>query len=361
MYENQTFEIIIERMLERAKSLYEQNGTPIDTSEGSIIYNILAPEAWELSEAYVAIDNVLDCTFADTAPREELILRARERGIEIKKATKAILKGEFNIDIELDSRFTLEDLSYRAIEKIGDCVFKMECETAGTIGNKKFGEIIPIEYIEGLENSKLSELLIPGTDEEDTESFRSRYFESFEIQSFGGNRADYIAKIKSISGVGGVKLVRATDKDKKIYATIITSEYNTPSATLVNDVQTIIDPSQNNGNGYGCAPIGHVVVINACSNAIINISADIALDTGYTWEEVNELVNNKISDYLLSLRKEWESSTNLVVRIAQISSKIVSVQGIEDINNIKINDVASNYMCNVNEIPVMGSVIKNVS
>ena len=356
MYEEMTFENILDRMLERAKEV-----TGVDTSVGSLIYSVLAPEAWELAEAYIAISNVYDTTFADTAPREELLKRGLERGLTPDEATKAVLKGEFNIDIPIGSRFTLGELSYKAIEKISDGIYKMECETAGTDGNKKFGELISCSYIEGLETARLTELLKEGEDEEDTESFRSRYFESFETQAFGGNRADYIAKIKSISGVGGVKLVRATDKDKTVYATIITSEYNAPSTTLVNDVQTIIDPSQNSGNGYGLAPIGHVVVINACSNVTINISADIKLVDGYTWEEVSGLVKNKVSDYLLSLRKEWDSSTNLVVRTAQISSKILSVQGVEDIANIKINDAASNYTCNASEIPIIGSVIKNVS
>ena len=50
---------------------------------------------------------------------------------------------------------------------------------------------IPIEYIEGLTEAKLTEILIPGEDEEETEKFRKRYLESFEPQAFGGNIKDY--------------------------------------------------------------------------------------------------------------------------------------------------------------------------
>ena len=354
MYENQTYEVILGRMLQRAKV-----NLGVDTSEGSLVYNILSPEAWELSQCYIAMDTVLDTTFANTAPREELILRAKERGIRPYEATKAILKGEFNIDIPLESRFTLDELAYVAVEKISTGTYKMECETSGTLGNKKFGDILADEYIEGLEFAKLTELLIPGTDEEETEAFRTRYFDSFESQAFGGNRADYSEKIKAITGVGGVKISRATDANKTINTVIITSEYSKPSSTLVNIVQTAIDPTLNSGEGYGLAPIGHVVIVSSCDEVVINITCSITLENGYTWSEVSELVTEKVEEYLLSLRKEWERNSFLIVRIAQISSQIVSVQGVEDVSNIEINNAASNYSCGANEIPVLGSVTKN--
>lgn len=73
--------------------------------------------------------------------------------------------------------------------------------------------MVPIEYIQGLKTADLTQLLVPGEDEEDTESFRKRYFDSFNEQSFGGNQADYIAKVKAIDGVGAVKVERVWNAD----------------------------------------------------------------------------------------------------------------------------------------------------
>lgn len=42
----------------------------------------------------------------------------------------------------------------------------------GIIGNQYLGQMIPIEYIDGLETATLTEILIPGEDEEDTEVLR---------------------------------------------------------------------------------------------------------------------------------------------------------------------------------------------
>ena len=49
MFDDISFEILIERMLDR---VVEQNSN-IDIREGSIIYNAVAPAAYELMEVYI--------------------------------------------------------------------------------------------------------------------------------------------------------------------------------------------------------------------------------------------------------------------------------------------------------------------
>ena len=105
MYESVTYDLILKRMLDAVPN-------DVDKREGSIIYDALAPAALELVNMYVQLDNVLNETFADTASREFLIRRASERGITPEPATKAILKGQFNMDIPIGSRFSLEKLNY---------------------------------------------------------------------------------------------------------------------------------------------------------------------------------------------------------------------------------------------------------
>lgn len=351
MFENYTFDYLIERMLQRVKNI----DSTVDTSEGSLIYSALAPEAWELAEAYIAISTVYDNTFADTAPREELILRAKERGISPKEATAAILKGAFNIDIPTGSRFSLGELNYISTEKISTGIYKMLCETVGTSGNKKLGELTPIEFIEGLENAKLTELLIPGTDEEETEDFRERYFNSFQSLAFGGNRADYNEKIGSISGVGGTKVYRVSGQAYNVLAYIINSEFAAPSAELITTVQTAIDPTQD-GEGVGMAPIGHVVSIQGVQDATINISTAITLDTGYAWADVTAAVNAAADNYFLSLSKEWTNAENLIIRISQLEAKILDVVGILDISGTQLNGAASNITLINNQIPIRGTI-----
>ena len=140
MFENRTYETILNRMLSRVKAQCGQ----IDTREGSIIYDALAPAAVELQNLYIELDWMLDQSFADTQDREYLIRRCRERGIVPKKASRAVLKGEFNQDIPLGSRFSLDLLNYTAVKRLGEGIYQMECETEGEAGNQSFGTLLPI-------------------------------------------------------------------------------------------------------------------------------------------------------------------------------------------------------------------------
>ncbi|MCE0642951.1 baseplate J/gp47 family protein, partial [Clostridioides difficile] len=197
MFELMTFENIIKRMLDSVPDTF-------DKREGSIIYNALAPVAVELTETYIAMDELLDQTFVDTASYYYLEKRCKERGITPLPATNTIAKGVFNIDIPLDSRFNLGEYNYVAIERISEGIYKMKCETAGPIF--ELGQLIPIEYIDGLETAELTEILINGEDEESEDSLRQRYYDSLNSQSFGGNIQNYKDEVNKIQDIGGVKV-----------------------------------------------------------------------------------------------------------------------------------------------------------
>ena len=76
--------------------------------------------------------------------------------------------------------------------------YKMNRETSGSAANYYIGPMTPVECIQGLETANLTEILIPGEDEEEKEVFSKRYVNSFDKQAFVGNREDYIQKVKSI-------------------------------------------------------------------------------------------------------------------------------------------------------------------
>lgn len=208
MYENVTYESILNRMLDRVS-------TKFDKREGSIIFDTHSPTAIELQILYMELDNILQEGYGDTASREYLIRRCKERGLTPYKATNAVLKGEFtptNIDVT-GKRFNIDSVNFIATEKIGDGEYQMQCETPGAVGNQQLGTMIPIEYIEGLETAELTEILIPGEDDEDTEDLRTRYFDSFSEQAFGGNIQDYLEKTNAIPGVGSTKVTRVWNGD----------------------------------------------------------------------------------------------------------------------------------------------------
>ena len=69
----------------------------LDKREGSIIYDALAPAAWEMASIYRLLFSAYDEAFISTATGVSLDRRVEEMGITRRDATKAVCKGEFKI------------------------------------------------------------------------------------------------------------------------------------------------------------------------------------------------------------------------------------------------------------------------
>ena len=180
MYEDKTYEAILQEKLARVAS-------SLDKREGSIIFDALAPNSLESAMIYVALDTVLNETFADTASRDYLIMRCAERGITPLPATCAVGIGEFSMDIPVGTRFSCDKYNWAVTEKIESLKYYLTCETAGADPNSYTGQLIPIEYIEGLATAELTSIVINGEDEEATETLRLRYLNSFEENTPAGS------------------------------------------------------------------------------------------------------------------------------------------------------------------------------
>lgn len=397
-YEEVTQEILLERMLGRVSDT-------LDKRPSAVIYDTHSATAIELQNLYIELEYLIINSYGDTAAREFLILLCKDRGITPDSATHAILKGEFTpttIDVT-GQRFNIGEINYVVTNQIAPGQYEVQCESAGEIGNQYLGDMIPMEYIKGLQTAKLTEILIPGEDEEDTEVLRQRYFDSFNERSFGGNRADYLAKVRSIDGVGNCKITRVwngdispTDmipsakvktwydsviesldaevaawlsavyyaaKEKKltvggtVLVTVVNSlDFGEATNTLLDKIQTELDPVQNAGEGYGLAPIGHVVNVKSALPILIYVTTQIVFEEGYNWNSMKTPIQEAVDAYLLELRQGWADSSHTVVRISQIESKILALKGIADIDNTKLNGSDSNITLGMYEVPVLGGV-----
>ena len=363
MYENQTDEVILKRML---KSVPDS----LDKREGSIIFDSCKPAAIEFMLLYSMSDYFLKNTFGDTAEREYLIERAKERGLSPFPATYAKCKGAFtpaNLNIPIGARFSYDDVNYAITEKISDGVYFMSCETSGTAGNKPTGSLIPIDYVQGLQTATLSEVTVPGEAEEETEAFRKRYLASFNSQAYGGNIADYKEKVNKIQGVGGVKVYPVWNGGGTVKVVFMTSEFKPPTAEFVNNVQTLIDPVTNSGQGVGIAPIGHFVTVQGATNSRIAIGLHLTFSNG-TYENYKDAIESAIDEYFLELNRGWQdtqkaeignvSNSGLVIRISQIESRLLNIEGIEDIQHTTLNNIEENLTLGLDELAVR-SVITN--
>lgn len=350
MYEDKTYEALLQEKLSTIAS-------SIDKREGSIIFDALAPNSLESAMIYTAMDSILNETFADTASRDYLILRCRERGIVPIAATPAVAIAEFNMDVPIGSRFSCEQYNWVTTEKINTGKYYMKCETAGADPNGFIGLLIPINYIEGLTNAEIKSIVINGEDEEDTENLRRRYFNSFDNQSYGFNRGQYIAVTEALQGVGGCKPYRAWNGPGTVKLVITDSNYMPPSDELVEFVQTVIDPTQNHGEGIGLAPIDHEVTVIGAAGTEINIETSLTFTPDWDYEKCSSYIENALDSFYYELNSSWSKENGLLIRISQIESRLLALPGIVDISNTTLNNTASNLLLDTDAVAVRGTFI----
>jgi len=348
MYESKTYEILLQEKLARVSH-------SLDKREGSIIFDALAPNSLESAMIYVALDTILNETFADTASRDYLIKRCAERGITPLPATAAIGIGEFSMDIPIGSRFSCDKYNWIATEPIGEGRYYMTCETAGADPNGHIGLLIPIEYIGGLATAELVAIVINGEDEENTEALRLRYLNSFANQSYSFNRAQYIRVTEALPGVGGCKPYRAWNGPGSVKLVITDSDYAPPSDDLVDSVQTAIDPTQNSGDGVGLAPIDHEVTVIGVEGTTINVAATLTFAAGWSLEDCLPYIEQAIDSYFYDLNSTWSKEANLLVRVSQIESRLLALDGIVDIAGTTLNAQTGNITLAADAVAVRGA------
>ncbi|MFI3325002.1 MAG: baseplate J/gp47 family protein [Clostridia bacterium] len=342
MYEDYTYDMILERMLARVPDT-------IDKREGSIIMNALAPAAMEIYMAYFELDRIIDESFADTQSREYLIRRAAERGIVPIEATPSVWTAEIVGSAEVGDKFTIDGVSFTLIEQTDINEYSLQCDETGTVGNEVSGTLVPTSKT--YTSAELLEIKTMGAEEEDTEVFRTRYFDSLDSLAFGGNVSDYKEKALSIQGVGGVKVVPAWDGAGTVKVIIVGSDSSVPSDDFVEEVQDTFDPVY--GQGYGLAPIGHICTVEGVKTKTVDISVTIECDEV---EDVLESIKTVIDEYFDKLISSWSGGDNIIVRISQIESAILDIVGIYDITTTKINTLQSNLTLDYETIPIRGEV-----
>ena len=354
MNEIPTYEEILQRCLDRIPNT-------IDKRQGSIIYDALAPCCVELAQMYIELSGIYDQVFIDTAVGEALDKLVEQNGVKRKDATYALRKGEFNMVVPVDNRFSDGENTYIVIENIvGTNNSILRCEQAGAVGNSYYGSLTPITYLQGLTKAELTDIIDMGDDIESDEDLRVRYMESVTAPEFGGNVSDYQNKVKSLTGVGGCKVIPIWNGGGTVKLIITNSQGGVPTSSLVNDVQEAVDPNQDQ-QGLGIAPIGHIVTVEGAVAKKIAVSATFTLESGVDPTDIQDSVNNIVDNYFKSLSTNWDKEDNLIARISQLETRLLGVAGVLDISNTKMNNSSSNLSLESNEIPVReGDVVINV-
>lgn len=244
--------------------------------------------------------------------------------------------------------------------------YELICNEEGSIGNIEGGKLTPTRTIRNLNLAEIYKLAILCEDEEDTEDFRERYFETIKSIAYGGNIDDYRKKVKAIEGVGLVKVIPVWNGGGTVKLIITDSEFKEPTSELISKVQEIIDPIPFHQKGVGVAPIGHYVTVVGAKSKKINITCEILKSRDSNLEEIKREIEKDVAEYFKSQRKKWASyekaDPNIYIendiRLAKITSIVLNVADVIDYETIKFTDTDKKiFGLSEEELPVLGDVI----
>jgi uncharacterized phage protein gp47/JayE len=353
MFEEKTFDNILNYMLSYVSSKYPE----LDVREGSIIHTALAPMALEIETAYHEMDMIINEAFLETATKEYLIKHGNQVGLEINQATYGHFKGEFDVDVEIGTRFNLDEFNYSVINKISDptddnsyYTFELVCETAGAEPNTFLGDLTPIDFVDNLSYAQLTSVLSYGEDEEETEAYRYRLQTHIMKPPVNGNISQYEEWLGEYDGVGKYQIKPCWNGVNTVKLTILNSEDDVASDELIGSVQQHFDPldgddveldddtsaenyPQGRGMGNGQAPIGSIVTVDTAIEVPIKVSCAVNLKDGYESPiGVQEAVNN----YLKSIRLVKFGDGNMPVDYIRLSAEIYKVESVESISHLGV-------------------------
>lgn len=365
-FENMTYEVILSQMMDRVTENYPN----LDTREGSILFNALAPAALEMAILYTELDNAIAESFIDTASREYIFTHCEQMGMDtsVFEATSGTHLAVFNCEVAIGSRWNCDLYNYVVVEPYdnsnddfavisGEFGYKMLCETTGTAPNTVIGELTPIDDSpDGLSYKELVGCLIQGENETSDEDIRQAYYDYVNDTQIDGNVAQYEKWCRDFGGIGNYKIFpmwKLNDPDISVKVSILDSNNDLASDTLIADFQKYLDPLETSGMGDGQAPIGAFVEVTTATKKSISVEAKVTLQDGYdTLPDIDGTIKNYFKD--ISYKKKGDAYITTVAYMT-LGAEILKTEGVAFINELKINGATADVQLGDEEIPILGA------
>ena len=152
-----------------------------------------------------------------------------------------------------------------------------------------------------------------------------------------------------------------------VKCSIVGADFLPASPELIETVQTAIDPTVNQGQGLGLAPIGAQVTIATPQTVEVSICATVTLATGYTIGQIQPLATEKMEGFLSDLRQNWakpvsQSAVGYALSLyrAQVIAALMTTTGVVNVPSVTINgaqeDLHLEQSGSVQQLPVLREV-----
>lgn len=344
--------ITIDEIYSNLKQTFESESGLVINDGGDMALRFYAVAA-ELVSLWAECDFVHRQSFPQTATGEYLENHAEMRGLTRGGAAKAhgtlrfsltaarsrdvyIPKGTRCMTQSLTEFATTEDVFLRAGQLY--CDAPAEATYAGKSGNASANEVNIMQNAPvGIKSVTNPQAFTGGKDEESDDELRERIIGSYGTLPNGGNVAYYEQLALSVPGVAAVKVL-PRERGRGTVDIIIASESGMPSAALIGNVSDVMDVRRE---------ISVDVDVGAPSSKQVNVTASIAVASGYTASGVLQNVRNAVTAYFSGSRLGKN-----VLR-AELAKVIYSVAGVR---NYSISAPSTDVEIDEDELPVLGTL-----
>ena len=359
MFEAETRSVILERL---KKYYAEFKGTDVSAVEGTFSFDTLAANAKEFEKAYAEMDLMMDAAFPQTSWGIYLDRLADElAGLSRRVATPAVvtlsITGTAGVTVPAGSLFaTASGTNFATDETVkldnkGTGTVKATAQSTGAGGNVAAGTItvIPVR-IYGVSKVTNGAAAYNGYEEETDGALLERLLFAVRQPATSGNVYHYIEWSTSVSGVGAVKVLPLWDGNGTVKVIVVDANKDTPSEELLQKVRDTITEN---------APIGATVTVTAPVLKTVNVALKVTDGTGNA-DAIKAALTRYFKASVFGTNYTTQKATDTVtISYAQIGRIILDnsdTTGVNDYDNLTINDGTDNIICAVDNLPVVGAV-----
>ena len=294
-----TYDSIVENM--KADFLEKTGYSPNEASDIGVRIRVLAGELYNIN---TYLEWIKRQVFPQTAEGEYLDYHAQMRGLERKKAVKAVGSVQFSLSEPATEKIDIP--ANTVVSTGGEHPISFETTEYAYIDVGSYFVIVPAQAIVGGESGNIArnqisviatmtvdELLVTnlgvfttGADAEDDDTLRSRVLNSMKFILNGTNKEYYSALAKTINGVESVNVVPRKNGAGTVTVYISGKEMELGTLTVLK-VQSLMDKERE---------VNVTVTVKSAELLLCSIEISVTLENGYTLEQVQEDLYTQIKE-----------------------------------------------------------------
>ena len=337
----------------------------MDLTIGGFYYDLTQPAAIEADRLWdFASTEVIAAAFVSSAWGPYLDLHGVvvdvPRKDEVKATGEVTLTGTNGTVIPIGTEVAVpaQDPDQEALAFVttaggtitgGTLTVAIEAVEPGSAGNVASGTIsLPVVGINGLEGVSNEVPTSGGADVESDEVYRQRLLLAYRGAPRNGTQRDYQRIALAFPGVGFATVEPEWSGAGTVRVVIADPAKNPNSATTVDDLQDLLDPTP--GTGDGLAPIGAKVTVATVTTKLVNVTGTITYSADYTQASAQAAVDDAIAAYINGLGPGDDVIWSHVVAAA------FQAPGVYDVRGLALNGVADNVAVGSLEVAQIGTV-----